>query len=102
MDKGNKKSKREWHLYSALAVTAILTFVGINFFTGTPQMLGAAFAALVGTYLFVSTEWKSQPVAVHMWVVIISSVAMVIVVVGFAVLNSLKLFSKSNRPSITE
>lgn len=67
-----KKIKYEWHLYSAVAITGAVTFCGINYSTGTPQVLGGAFGAIVGTFFFSSKMWKNQPMSVHVWSIVIS------------------------------
>lgn len=65
--KKNIRWKHEWHLYSAVAITASITFIVVQISTGTPQVVGAAFSALVGTFLFTSESWKSVSPTVHQW-----------------------------------
>lgn len=61
------KWEHEWHYYSAITITASLTFLVIQFSTGTPQAIGVAFSALVATFLFSSDSWKALPVEIHQW-----------------------------------
>lgn len=79
--KGTIKWEHEWHYYSAFAITASLTFLVIQFSTGTPQAVGVAFSALVATFLFSSDSWKALPVEVHQWGIFLS--VMVAMIIGF-------------------
>lgn len=90
-----KKTKREWHLYSALTITSILAFIGIQFFSGTPQVIGTAFSALIGTFLFASTEWKNQPIKVHVWLVAIPCF-LFLLIVGKMVVGQLICLKRGN------
>jgi len=85
-----RKPKKEWHIFSALAVTCAITFIGAQYFTGTLQVIGAAFGPIVGTYFFTSTNWKNKPGAVHLWIVLIALFA----IIGPAILVKLKLLPK--------
>lgn len=73
--------KHEWHLYSAVAIVASLTFLVIQFYSGTSQSIGMAFSALVGTFLFTSDSWKKLPTEIHQWSILLS--LLVTVLVGF-------------------
>jgi hypothetical protein len=87
-----RKPKKEWHLYSAVAITSTVTFIGASYFTGTSQVIGCAFAGIVGMFLFASNNWKMQDTKIHIWSVIIS-ITIFIFIIGFNLLiNSKKHF----------
>lgn len=73
--KSAEHTEREWHLYSAFVMTCALTFIGVNYFTGTAQVMGAAMGPVVGGFLGMSTDWKNQSYKIHLWVITISLVA---------------------------
>lgn len=80
VSKVNKKKKREWWLYSALAVLSVLTFVSICSTSAgsTEQVIAGAFSALVGMFLFVSQQWKEMNEQFHMSMVLVASGAFLI------------------------
>jgi len=66
--KKDRKLFQEWHLYSATFVTGVLVFVSITVSpVATHQAIGTAFSTLVGSVLFMSKDWKSQPTLFHKW-----------------------------------
>ncbi len=70
--------KHEWHLYSIVAILFALTFLTIQISTGTPQTLGIAFTAIIGTYLLNSENWKETAEIVHKWVIFFSVVIFIV------------------------
>lgn len=80
---------REWHLYSASAVTASLGFiVGVSTPTGsTPQTVGLIFVGVVATFLMTSSEWKHNvSITIHQWVIAVSILAVCIYLIIFGFL----------------
>lgn len=75
----------QWHLMSAFAITCALIFISIHIATGTPQVLGAALAPVVGGLFAMSPGWKTVPVGTHQYVVVLAilSVLAVVVILSF-------------------
>lgn len=86
----DREPAKEWHLFSAMAVTCAIVFICVQYFTGTPQIIGVALGPVVGTYFFSSANWKNQPSTLHVWMIWISVVA----IIGPAILVKLKLLPK--------
>ena len=74
-----KLFKHEWHLYSAVAITAALTFIVIEISSGKTQTVGVSFSGLVGVYFFASENWKNATESIHKWVILFSIIAALIV-----------------------
>jgi len=74
-----KLFKHEWPLYSAVAITATLTFIAIETSTGRTQAVGISFSSLVGIYCLASENWKNATEATHKWIVLLSIIATLIV-----------------------
>lgn len=84
--------EHEWHLYSAVIITAVLTFISIQIASGTSQTIGIAFSGLVGTFLFTSGSWKRTSIKVHQLTMTISIFALLTTV---TVSTSVRYYGKN-------
>ena len=80
--------RHEWHIYSALTITCALVFIVIHISTGTPQILGAALAPVVGGAFALSDNWKNMRPIVHKYVIAIAIFSVFVTIFAFKLLKA--------------